>query len=305
MKGKVVKYKQDKGYGFICGDDGHDYFFHKSEVPNGYRSTLKQGQNVEFKSSSNDRGLLALRIKPHEFINFSTEKQSRRLKKNPFTPQDPVYDPHKFAGRSESVANAVDSLYNGKNVLVSGHRGVGKSSLSIQLLNVLKGNPLLLNKLNIETDGFKFKYLTSDHRCLSSNEIEEIASSLVNGLVSSLGKDEAVKSKTSEWQLSLKFLKYKRQTAKEPLTYSDLSSQFASDLKTIRNEALQNCFNGLCMLIDEVDVLEDRVQIAPFLKATIEKLRQDGICDVCFLVAGVVGIATRLISEHKSSMRLF
>lgn len=176
MKGKVVKYIQDKNIGFIRGDDGHDYFFHKSEVPYASRSNLKQGQNVEFKASSNDRGLCALRVKPSEIVSYSTNQQKRTLKKNPFTPQDPINDPQKFAGRSVSVANAIDSLFNGKNILISGQRGVGKSSLAIQLLNVLKGNEALLNKLNYEIDDFKFNFITSDHRCTTNNSIEEIGS---------------------------------------------------------------------------------------------------------------------------------
>ena len=65
------------------------------------------------------------------------------------------------------------------------------------------------------------------------------------------------------------------------------------------------CTSELNSRIDEIDVLEGEIQVAPFLKATIEKLRQEGIDDVCFLVAGVTGTATRLIGEHKSSMRLF
>lgn len=305
MKGKVLKYISDKGYGFLRGDDGHDYFFHKSEIPNANRANLTQGQNVEFKSSSNDRGLLALRVKPYEFVSFTTEKKVHSLKKNPFTPQDPVYNPDKFAGREVAVVNAVDSLFNGKNVLISGHRGVGKSSLAIQLINALKGDNRLLKKLSINTGSFQFNFLTSDHRCTDANSLEDIASSLLTGLIGNLGLTSRVTEVSTEWQINLKILKLREKTGKEKIDYTDLSTQFASDIMKVRQIAIDRGLNGLCMLIDEVDILEDKIQIAPFLKATVEKLRQDGIADICFLVAGVTGIATRLISEHKSSMRLF
>ena len=248
MKGKVIRYIQNKNIGFIRGDDGHDYFFHKSELPNSSRTGLEQGQTVEFISSSNERGLLALRIKPFQFVNYSTETQVNTLKRNPFTPQDPVYDPRKFAGRSVSVINAIDSLFNGKNVLVSGHRGVGKSSLAIQLLNVLKGNDELLKKLNFNTGDFRFNYLTSDHRCTEGNTIEEISTSLVNGLASSLGYFEKSSNSSSEWQVSLKFLRYKEKTEKDKLMFSDVSTQFASDLSKLRKVANSHSYNGICML---------------------------------------------------------
>ena len=112
-------------------------------------------------------------------------------------------------------------------------------------------------------------------------------------------------SSSSEWALDLKLFKYKEQGKETPIAYSDLSTQFAADLIKIRSHANIDVINGICMLIDEIDVLEDRVQIAPFLKATVEKLRQENVNDVCFIIAGVTGIATRMIGEHKSSMRLF
>jgi MoxR-like ATPase len=63
------------------------------------------------------------------------EQQPRktRLKPNPFTPQEPVTDPNKFAGRGEAIRNAVDALFNNKNIIVTGERGIGKSSVAYQL----------------------------------------------------------------------------------------------------------------------------------------------------------------------------
>ncbi|WP_296154502.1 cold-shock protein [Ruminococcus sp.] len=29
MRGRIKRFIEDKGYGFITGEDGQDYFFHK------------------------------------------------------------------------------------------------------------------------------------------------------------------------------------------------------------------------------------------------------------------------------------
>lgn len=50
-KGRVRKLKPDKGFGFIAGDDGIDYFFHWSAVRKGSARdfrTFEQRDRVEF-----------------------------------------------------------------------------------------------------------------------------------------------------------------------------------------------------------------------------------------------------------------
>ena len=32
MRGRIKRFIEDKGYGFITGEDGQDYFFHISQV---------------------------------------------------------------------------------------------------------------------------------------------------------------------------------------------------------------------------------------------------------------------------------
>jgi hypothetical protein len=61
---------------------------------------------------------------------------------------------------------------------------------------------------------------------------------------------------------------------------------------------------GICYLIDEADELDKDVNLAPFLKAVVEKLRMDGYQNVSFIISGVTGIVTQLVSQHPSSARL-
>ncbi len=60
MNGKVKTYKPDKGFGFILGEDGNDYFFHISNLKT--VAVISYGDNAEFVPSSNDKGLQALEV---------------------------------------------------------------------------------------------------------------------------------------------------------------------------------------------------------------------------------------------------
>ena len=57
MKGTVKKFDPLKGYGFITGEDGQDYFVHKSALKGSI--TLAPGVGVTFDGSQGDRGMKA------------------------------------------------------------------------------------------------------------------------------------------------------------------------------------------------------------------------------------------------------
>ncbi|MBW2963982.1 cold shock domain-containing protein [Candidatus Woesearchaeota archaeon] len=61
MEGTVKWFRTEKGYGFITGEDGKDYFVHHKQVPQGVE--LEQGQKVEFEPVETDKGVQAQNIK--------------------------------------------------------------------------------------------------------------------------------------------------------------------------------------------------------------------------------------------------
>jgi len=56
MKGKIKFFNSSRGFGFITGDDGNEYFVHISQC-NG--KTPKEGQLVKFEPTENSKGLQA------------------------------------------------------------------------------------------------------------------------------------------------------------------------------------------------------------------------------------------------------
>jgi len=62
MKGTVKWFNSDKGYGFITGEDGKDYFAHYSQIQSEGYKTLDQGQAVTFDVVEGPKGPNAANI---------------------------------------------------------------------------------------------------------------------------------------------------------------------------------------------------------------------------------------------------
>lgn len=61
MNGTVKWYNIRKGYGFITGEDGKDYFAHSTAMAPG--TTLEEGQKVTFDPAQGEKGPQAKNIK--------------------------------------------------------------------------------------------------------------------------------------------------------------------------------------------------------------------------------------------------
>jgi CspA family cold shock protein len=62
MKGTVKWFSNQKGYGFITGEDGVDYFAHFSQIQGEGFKSLDTGKNVTFEAATGEKGPSALNI---------------------------------------------------------------------------------------------------------------------------------------------------------------------------------------------------------------------------------------------------
>ena len=63
MEGKIKWYKREKGYGFITGDDGKDYFVHYTALPEDMQDAREDDNlKVTFELKDTDRGPQAVEI---------------------------------------------------------------------------------------------------------------------------------------------------------------------------------------------------------------------------------------------------
>ncbi|PYR34952.1 MAG: cold-shock protein [Acidobacteria bacterium] len=59
MDGKISRLFSDKGFGFIMGNDGQEYFVHRSAIRGEVFEQLREGQPVTFDATKGDKGLRA------------------------------------------------------------------------------------------------------------------------------------------------------------------------------------------------------------------------------------------------------
>ena len=62
MQGKVKWFNQEKGFGFIVGDDNKEYFVHYTQIQIAGFKTLEEGALVEFDPIEIEKGLQAKNV---------------------------------------------------------------------------------------------------------------------------------------------------------------------------------------------------------------------------------------------------
>lgn len=62
MKGTVKWFNEEKGFGFISGEDGKDVFAHFSQINKDGFKTLKENEKVEYNVTKSVRGMQAENI---------------------------------------------------------------------------------------------------------------------------------------------------------------------------------------------------------------------------------------------------
>ncbi len=63
-KGTVKWFSSKKGYGFITGEDGKDYFVYFKDINMEGFKTLEEKQAVTFDTKETDRGTSAINVTP-------------------------------------------------------------------------------------------------------------------------------------------------------------------------------------------------------------------------------------------------
>ena len=65
MNGTIKRLVQDRGFGFITGENGQEHFFHRDQLAGGLTfETLSQGQRVSFDAQEGPKGPRAVNVRP-------------------------------------------------------------------------------------------------------------------------------------------------------------------------------------------------------------------------------------------------
>ncbi|MGA2435662.1 MAG: ATP-binding protein [Bryobacteraceae bacterium] len=226
------------------------------------------------------------------------------LRRSPFKVDHIEDDPNAFGLRPEAVRFCAEALFNRQSVLISGERGIGKSSLANQFKTIYSGTATLLERSNISV---RFpRYLCGYTFCTSDTSLADVCASILFNLESQclLLRSTTVKNTKVEFTLDLKVFKAQLQTEIVRQKPGVLAAEFVAALEVLHRSAALLGMEGINIIIDEVDELHPTVNFGRFIKAVHERLQQQGIAEVTFTLTGQRGVFERLFQEEQAIERI-
>ncbi len=104
------------------------------------------------------------------------------LRRSPFKVARIEDDPDAFGLRPEAVRSCAEALFNRQSLLISGERGIGKSSLANQFKTIYEGTTTLLERSGISV--LFPSYLCGYTFCTSDTSLADVCASIVYNLES-------------------------------------------------------------------------------------------------------------------------
>ena len=232
---------------------------------------------------------------------------------NAFQPAREVDTSKRFAGRIDAVTESYYGLIaNGAHIAVVGNRGIGKTSLARQIINIASGDNSLLEKLQLPHDR-KLDFLPIYFACGKAvNNTTELlerlltsASCLAEWLYDIPKASKVVRAYNPKFgvnilgaEVSLGGEKKTETTVEPALSTHSIDMVFTNAVSAIVEHNVST--DGILIVIDEFDQIVDPTGFASFLKALATNVPK-----VKFCIVGVAQDIYNLMKEHQSSDRLF
>jgi len=229
---------------------------------------------------------------------------------NPYRPNHPA-PPGMFAGRLDEIKALENGLFQTKNgnpchFLITGERGIGKSSLMTYIKPTAKGDI-------VAPDYDRFNYVVVPTVISNKSTLVSFIKLIERNLKRELGKVEKVRKyldETWEFVQRLKIMDsgIDRATTNEDLDLiiDDFAYSLAQTCKRISNpEKGEDVKDGIIIFLDEADNASQDLHIGYFFKVVTELLLQHDCENVMFIVAGLPDVINKLSESHASSVRIF
>lgn len=230
---------------------------------------------------------------------------------NPFCPNGAIA-PGMFAGRGEEIEAIERSLLqaqggNPVNLLITGERGIGKTSLLQYAEVVAEGH--------IPVDDKAVKFLIGSVSLTSKTTRTTLIKLIEREIARKLADSEkARKFLTTTWDFVQRLevggvkITQTQQDQDDELVLDDFAwalSQTAKRITTSGQDTFNCNYDGVLILIDEADNAPVSVGLGEFLKIVQEKLQKNNVRNVFFILAGLPSVRNVLKGSHESSLRLF
>ncbi len=231
---------------------------------------------------------------------------------NPFRPNSPV-SPGMFAGRLSQVYTLEEALVQTragrpKNFMITGERGIGKTSLLQYFKFVAQGR--------IAISGSTMNFLVVEIDLDGSTTDVGLIRRIELALKRELSKtDQARSILTAGWEFitRLEAFGVKLRETRIDANTETLRDEFAYSLATTANRIAEADapsvfgakYDGIVLLIDEADNAPRELALGSFLKLLTERVQRHGCNRVLIGLAGLPGLHEVLRDSHTSSLRIF
>ena len=224
---------------------------------------------------------------------------------NPFTPGKRPTRPDLFSGRTDELEDGVKLLArtahgNVRHGLITGDRGIGKSSLASQLGAIAMGDEKASGLVERVLDGTRFNFLVAEHISQEGEGVGDV----VAGLLSSLDRARKKRQLPITWTIEIDLKLIKGKVGQPDDARREAISMFVDEIEKVWQSS-EGGINGIVLIIDEVDRIAEVPGVATFFKVATELMTSRGLEHVMLLPVGMVGVQELLKAEHASVARVF
>ena len=229
---------------------------------------------------------------------------------NPFKPNSPA-PVGMFAGRLTEINALIQGLHQAShgqssNFLITGERGIGKSSLMRLIKPMAAGDITTL-------DDHKFSFITVSCAISDRMTISTFIKLIERNLNRELNKIEKIRSFFEEtWAFAQRIkvmdsgIERSQRDAEVDLLVDEFSYSLAKTCNRIVNpQKGEDKKDGIVFFIDEADHSCPDLHIGFFFKAVTEQLQSHDCGNIMFVLAGLPDTVEKLSSSHESSVRIF
>lgn len=229
---------------------------------------------------------------------------------NPFKPNSPV-PTAMFAGRYDEILALEKGLFQTKhgqpcNFMITGDRGIGKSSLLLYLKHVSNGAFESLKHGN-------FDFVSISVPVSDKLDIVTLVKLIERNISRELGKIESVRSFLTEtWSFVQRLrvmdsgISAAEQDSEAELQIDNFAYSLAETCKRVINpERGEKKKDGILFLFDECDNAAPALRIGYFFKTVTEALQRHECNNLMFIIAGLPDTPEKLSKSHESSVRIF
>lgn len=233
---------------------------------------------------------------------------SMTIKKiNPFSPNNPV-NVGMFAGRIDEVETLEGAMFQTKSeipqhILVTGERGIGKSSLMLYLMRAAQTAISPYGALN---------FINCSISISDKTEMVTLIKLIQKSIERELRSTEAIRhfaAQTWDFIQRIKVMDSGVEQAQKDSDAELILDEFAYSLsetcKRICNpEKDERKRDGILVILDEADNAIPDLRLGYFLKSVTESLQKNQCNNVMFVVVGLPEVSEKISASHESALRI-